>query len=183
MHCGEKAQVLHIKHESSLYVVTRKSALQLVALCCNPDGSLQTRAKQKEALSTSFHEYKTVGMRRLNSSVCPAEEKSDEREGIVQENAMCISRLSLAFGVKFSGNNNDHFSLLQAVHILGVLLCLVLFFCFKMGKEGVPRRGGRNYKTVQSQPGFQLHGRGPSHHIPPGGIDWPDEELQGHQRK
>ena len=24
-----------------------------------------------------------VGMRRLNSSVCPAEEKSDEREGVV----------------------------------------------------------------------------------------------------
>lgn len=60
---------------------------------------------------------------------------------------MCISRRSLAFGVKFSGNNNDQFSLLQAVHILGVLLCLILVFCFKMGKEGMPQRGGRKHST------------------------------------
>lgn len=49
---------------------------------------------------------------------------------------MCISRLLLAFGVKFSGNNTDQF---KAVHILGVLLCLVLFFVlFQMGKDRMP---------------------------------------------
>lgn len=49
---------------------------------------------------------------------------------------MCISRLLLVFGMKFSCNNNDQFSLFLAIHILGV--CFVLFrflFCFKVGKE------------------------------------------------
>lgn len=105
---------------------------------------------------------------------------------------MSIRRLLLAFYSKFFCNN-DQFSSIQAIHVLG--RGFVCFFkvgkknsrrgiCANWGEEEEKAAGEReNYKTIQQQSASLHHHGGTSHRIPRSMIHQPDEELQGHQRK
>ena len=79
----------------------------------------------------------------------------DEREVIVWENVVYISRLLLC--IKLSCNNNEQFSSSQAIQILGVL-SLSLFLSFKVEKEQqksvLRRRREEIRKHYSSKPGF-----------------------------
>lgn len=88
--------------------------------------------------------------------------------------------------MKFSCQNNDKFSSFQIIRILGFLLCLVLFhFVLRWERNSNRDITKRREKLYNTEAGWASlhHCRGTSHCIPLGVIDWPDEELQGHQRK